>query len=177
MSHLSDQYLTTLASCYGFASQASTGMKNRYILLQRTQSTKIPKDRSAIDDFLARAQAELLTAPIQSRKHESNKTAKVRESQRIKRVRSKAKSGTKSVKQSTTSKKMADASKSKQFLSAPTHGTVVGREAAPINTSNVGHRMLAAMGWKEGDSLGTENRGIKTPIEAVVRRKRAGLGT
>lgn len=42
---------------------------------------------------------------------------------------------------------MADASKSKQFLSAPTHGTVVGREAAPINTSNVGHRMLAAMGY------------------------------
>jgi hypothetical protein len=30
--------------------------------------------------------------------------------------------------------------------------------------------------WKEGDSLGAKNTGIKDPIQAIIRRKRAGLG-
>lgn len=33
-----------------------------------------------------------------------------------------------------------------QFPAGPSHGTVVAFDAAPINETNVGHRMLAAMG-------------------------------
>jgi hypothetical protein len=53
------------------------------------------------------------------------------------------------------------------------HGKVVASDAQPISSNNIGHRMLSAMGWKEGDSIGG---GIKEPIRAVVRAKRRGLG-
>ncbi|KAG1462394.1 hypothetical protein G6F56_005528 [Rhizopus delemar] len=53
-------------------------------------------------------------------------------------------------------------------------GEVVGSNAQPIASSNIGHRMLTAMGWKEGDSIG--NDGIKEPIIAIKRAKRSGLG-
>ncbi|CAO3677136.1 unnamed protein product [Rhizopus microsporus] len=53
------------------------------------------------------------------------------------------------------------------------HGKVVASDAQPISSNNIGHRMLSAMGWKEGDSIGG---GIKEPIKAVVRAKRRGLG-
>ncbi|ORE05707.1 hypothetical protein BCV72DRAFT_263152 [Rhizopus microsporus var. microsporus] len=53
------------------------------------------------------------------------------------------------------------------------HGKMVASDAQPISSNNIGHRMLSAMGWKEGDSIGG---GIKEPIKAVVRAKRRGLG-
>ncbi|CAO3587588.1 unnamed protein product [Absidia cylindrospora] len=56
------------------------------------------------------------------------------------------------------------------------HGTVVGLAAAPLASNNVGHKMLAKMGWKEGDALGTNKDGIADPIQAVIRDRRRGLG-
>ncbi|KAI8089653.1 uncharacterized protein BX664DRAFT_333565 [Halteromyces radiatus] len=56
------------------------------------------------------------------------------------------------------------------------HGTVVGSDAAPLASNNIGHKMLAAMGWKEGDALGANKDGIADPIQAVIRDKRRGLG-
>lgn len=53
-------------------------------------------------------------------------------------------------------------------------GKVVGSDAQPISSNNIGHRMLAAMGWKEGDSIG--NNGIKEPIKVTMRAKNRGLG-
>lgn len=117
--------------------------------MERTHSTRLPKDRSSIDDFLARAQAELLTTPIQSTNTRIRKNANTKKSQRPNNLRLNTKSSIKSDKRSTASKRRTDGGgngKSEQFLAAPSHGTVVGGEAAPINTSNVGHRMLAAMG-------------------------------
>ncbi|KAI7902861.1 G-patch domain-containing protein [Cokeromyces recurvatus] len=53
----------------------------------------------------------------------------------------------------------------------------VASNSAPISSSNVGHRMLAAMGWKEGEGIGSSNsNGIKEPIKAYVRVNRRGLG-
>ncbi|KAI8336608.1 hypothetical protein BC941DRAFT_427575 [Chlamydoabsidia padenii] len=52
----------------------------------------------------------------------------------------------------------------------------VGSTAAPLASNNLGHKMLAKMGWKEGDSLGANNDGITDPIQAVIRHKRRGLG-
>ena len=46
-----------------------------------------------------------------------------------------------------------------------------------IDKSNKGFKMLAQMGWKEGEGLGTaSNQGIIDPIKIESRKERAGLG-
>ncbi|XP_069592099.1 RNA-binding protein 5-like isoform X2 [Ranitomeya imitator] len=45
-----------------------------------------------------------------------------------------------------------------------------------IDTSNIGNKMLQAMGWKEGCGLGRKSQGITAPIQAQVRMRGAGLG-
>ncbi|KAM8930853.1 RNA-binding protein 5 isoform 4-T4 [Pelodytes ibericus] len=45
-----------------------------------------------------------------------------------------------------------------------------------IDTSNIGNKMLQAMGWKEGSGLGRKSQGITAPIQAQVRIRGAGLG-
>ncbi|XP_018430505.1 PREDICTED: RNA-binding protein 5 isoform X1 [Nanorana parkeri] len=45
-----------------------------------------------------------------------------------------------------------------------------------IDNSNIGNKMLQAMGWKEGCGLGRKSQGITAPIQAQVRMKGAGLG-
>ncbi|XP_070542245.1 angiogenic factor with G patch and FHA domains 1-like isoform X1 [Ptychodera flava] len=46
-----------------------------------------------------------------------------------------------------------------------------------IADSNVGHKMLKKMGWKEGQLLGKHEQGLDQPIQVVVRDKNAGLGS
>ncbi|KAL2916217.1 squalene synthetase-like protein [Polyrhizophydium stewartii] len=58
----------------------------------------------------------------------------------------------------------------------PEVGHVVGGHAKPIDASNVGHRMMLAMGWRPGQSLGTDGVGIVDPVAVTVRSKRGGLG-
>mmetsp|Transcript_7402 Transcript_7402/g.27174 ORF Transcript_7402/g.27174 Transcript_7402/m.27174 type:complete len:170 (-) Transcript_7402:107-616(-) len=46
-----------------------------------------------------------------------------------------------------------------------------------IDNSNVGHQMLAKMGWSEGQGLGAGNRGMVTPIQAgEVKTQPLGIG-
>ncbi|XP_042705975.1 RNA-binding protein 5 isoform X3 [Chrysemys picta bellii] len=45
-----------------------------------------------------------------------------------------------------------------------------------IDHSNIGNKMLQAMGWREGSGLGRKCQGITAPIEAQVRMRGAGLG-
>ncbi|KAI8889500.1 hypothetical protein K501DRAFT_329009 [Backusella circina FSU 941] len=47
----------------------------------------------------------------------------------------------------------------------------------PLDEDNLGHRMLSAMGWKQGDALGNGEGGITAPIRAVIRQDRKGLGS
>lgn len=56
------------------------------------------------------------------------------------------------------------------------NGEVVGGTAPEIGAENRGHAMLQKMGWKLGQQLGGNNKGILTPITHVVRSSRAGLG-
>ncbi|KAI9485494.1 MAG: hypothetical protein EXX96DRAFT_545301 [Benjaminiella poitrasii] len=59
----------------------------------------------------------------------------------------------------------------------PPHLTEVASDSAPIASSNLGHRMLAAMGWKEGEGIGaSSSEGIKEPIKVYMRARGRGLG-
>lgn len=50
----------------------------------------------------------------------------------------------------------------------PPHRQPVASVDAPIHESNMGHKMLSRMGWKEGTSLGANNRGIMTPVRPCI---------
>uniref|UniRef100_A0A2S2PN16 NF-kappa-B-repressing factor n=1 Tax=Schizaphis graminum TaxID=13262 RepID=A0A2S2PN16_SCHGA len=45
-----------------------------------------------------------------------------------------------------------------------------------LSDNNLGTMILKNMGWKEGDGLGKNNQGIKSPIEVIQLKKRVGLG-
>lgn len=55
-------------------------------------------------------------------------------------------------------------------------GEVVGFDAPRLNTDNRGAKMMSKMGWMEGESLGSSNQGILTPIVSTIKTTRAGLG-
>eukprot|EP01024_Parvocaulis_polyphysoides_P055137 TRINITY_DN5619_c0_g1_i11.p1 TRINITY_DN5619_c0_g1~~TRINITY_DN5619_c0_g1_i11.p1 ORF type:complete len:286 (+),score=53.43 TRINITY_DN5619_c0_g1_i11:55-858(+) len=46
-----------------------------------------------------------------------------------------------------------------------------------INMSNIGHKLLSKMGWKEGEGLGASGHGRVAPVEAgQVKNNNVGLG-
>jgi hypothetical protein len=49
------------------------------------------------------------------------------------------------------------------------------RVTKPIDASNKGSQMLAAMGWS-GQGLGRDSKGITAPLSTKVFNERAGLG-
>ena len=49
-------------------------------------------------------------------------------------------------------------------------------EVKKIDSSNIGNRMLKAMGWKEGQGLGKKNTGRTDIIQVEARNETAGLG-
>jgi hypothetical protein len=62
------------------------------------------------------------------------------------------------------------------FKNNALHGKEVASDSVPISSSNIGHRMLAAMGWKQGDAIGNKEDGIKEPVKVFMRANRRGLG-
>ncbi|KAI0829778.1 hypothetical protein BC628DRAFT_1314788 [Trametes gibbosa] len=54
-------------------------------------------------------------------------------------------------------------------------GEVVGKEAPRIGASNQGFKMLAAMGWNDGDSIGLSG-GLEVPLTAIMKKTKLGLG-
>ncbi|PRP82866.1 hypothetical protein PROFUN_04729 [Planoprotostelium fungivorum] len=57
----------------------------------------------------------------------------------------------------------------------PKGGAKVGANAAPIAPDNIGNRLLRGMGW-DGGGLGSDGQGMVTPVVAIVKQKRTGLG-
>lgn len=45
-----------------------------------------------------------------------------------------------------------------------------------ISEENIGHKMLAKMGWKSGEGLGKKHQGIAEPVTVQVHGKSKGLG-
>ncbi|KAG6818613.1 hypothetical protein H0H93_003443 [Arthromyces matolae] len=62
-------------------------------------------------------------------------------------------------------------------VSMPRHkeGEEVGKAAPKIGESNIGFKMLALMGWTEGERIGVSG-GIDAPITAVIKHTKLGLG-
>ncbi|KNZ82050.1 Protein SQS1 [Termitomyces sp. J132] len=54
-------------------------------------------------------------------------------------------------------------------------GEEVGKAAPKIGESNVGFKMLALMGWSEGQRIGITG-GLDAPLTAVIKRSKLGLG-
>ena len=54
-------------------------------------------------------------------------------------------------------------------------GARVGGNAKRISEDNIGHRLLASMGWQSGRGLG-HTHGIAEPIGATIKVSRSGLG-
>ncbi|KAF5348154.1 hypothetical protein D9756_010772 [Leucocoprinus leucothites] len=54
-------------------------------------------------------------------------------------------------------------------------GDEVGGSAPKIGEGNVGFKMLAAMGWEEGDKIGLSG-GLETPLVAIIKHSKLGLG-
>jgi len=50
------------------------------------------------------------------------------------------------------------------------------QEDTPIENTNIGHKLLLNMGWKQGSGLGKDNSGIVNPIMPTKHTKNAGLG-
>lgn len=54
-------------------------------------------------------------------------------------------------------------------------GDIVGADAPEIATDNIGRRLLEKLGWKSGQGLGADNRGIPEPVIAKVKKTKLGL--
>jgi hypothetical protein len=104
-------------------------------VVTKTANTCIPQDRRNIELFIHEAQSTITVQQNLAQKHHQ---AEPRGHGKGK----KANPGKKPVGQdaSTSKKKGAAAKQDKE------HGTVVASNAAPIAESNVGHRMMLAMG-------------------------------
>ncbi|TFK53782.1 hypothetical protein OE88DRAFT_1656088 [Heliocybe sulcata] len=62
-------------------------------------------------------------------------------------------------------------------VSLPKHreGDEVGKAAPKLNDTNIGFRMLAGMGWADGDRIGLSG-GLDAPLAAVYKKTKLGLG-
>lgn len=137
--------LHVLAAAYNLKSKSTGGGGSRSTIVSKTTTTYIPTDRRYISRFLS---------DIQTNMDEQNR---IIGKNRSKGTPLKGKKKYINMKNKNTNtyndngrKPPSSAPKDKrgdsQFPAGPSHGTVVAYGAAPIGETNVGHRMLAAMG-------------------------------
>lgn len=63
-----------------------------------------------------------------------------------------------------------------QDNASQSHAKVL-EDQAKIGSDNIGHKLLSRMGWKEGEGLGAQGKGIAKPVEAgSVKSDNLGLG-
>ncbi|KAI0745631.1 hypothetical protein C8Q76DRAFT_639423 [Earliella scabrosa] len=60
-------------------------------------------------------------------------------------------------------------------LSKHREGEEVGKGAAKIDAKNIGFKMLASMGWSDGDRIGLSG-GLDAPLTAIMKKTKLGLG-
>lgn len=148
-----------LCEQYNLRSQSVGSGKNRFPVLLRTEKTKMPQ------------------APIDLRKFmNAGFGPRVQAEFDYRRDRRKGAGGNNRRDGKRSGGPSNDTNKDPRDSARAVTGSVVGGTASEISKENVGHRMLAKMGWSPGVGLGASGDGITKPIEAVVRAKRRGLG-
>ncbi|KAK3829549.1 MAG: hypothetical protein JOS17DRAFT_219362 [Linnemannia elongata] len=148
-----------LCEQYNLRSQSVGSGKNRFPVLLRTEKTKMPQ------------------APIDLRKFmNAGFGPRVQAEFDYRRDRRKSAGGNNRRDGKRGGGPGNDTNKDPRDSARAVTGSVVGGTASEISKENVGHRMLAKMGWSPGVGLGASGDGITKPIEAVVRAKRRGLG-
>lgn len=128
--------LHVLAAAYNLKSKSAGTGGSRCTVVTKTTTTYMPKDRRFINRYLSDIQTNINEQNKIIGKNRSKGTA-VQKGKKKFINSSKKSNGT-----STPKERRGDA----QFPAGPSHGTIVAHDAAPINETNVGHRMLAAMG-------------------------------
>lgn len=145
-----------LSEYYNLYSKGTGHREIRHIVVRKTPETYLPANRSAIDRYISEMQTSM------------DEHTRITQKQLTLH--------TKGARQPKNNKKKEKDKKATKKKGMATHGTIVGQNVAPIGDDNIGHRMLAAMGWQQGQALGTSNNGITAPLEAVIRRDKLGLG-
>ncbi|KAI9203904.1 uncharacterized protein BJ171DRAFT_424951 [Polychytrium aggregatum] len=150
-----------MAKHYGIGVKARGSGQRKLTILCRNRSSRVPENWKTIADRVIEQSGGIMTGNVQTFGGKGGKG---------KGVRSKKDSvHTKAAQRRSGGGGGADDS------TKPAAGTVVGQDAAPVG--GIGEKMLLAMGWRHGQSLGTTGEGITQPVQAVVRAKFAGLGT
>lgn len=132
--------LHVLSAAYNLKSKSTGGGGSRCTVITKTPTTYIPSDRRYISRFLTDIQTNI---DEQNRIIGKNKSKGTPQKGKKKYINMKNKKDNSNTSQSSNPKERRGDS---QFPAGPSHGTVVASTAAPIAESNVGHRMLAAMG-------------------------------
>ncbi|KAI8341117.1 G-patch domain-containing protein [Chlamydoabsidia padenii] len=120
---------------------------DRAPIVRKGPKTHLPQDRYAIEKYISKVRTLYKAKRQMERKPGGSASNSVRQAKREERGTAK-----------------------------PKKYRVVGGDASPLSGSNIGHRMLANMGWKEGDSLGVNKDGMAEPIQVVIQSNRRGLG-
>ncbi|KAI9307458.1 hypothetical protein BJ944DRAFT_228597 [Cunninghamella echinulata] len=175
----SRRQLHLLATAYNLKSHSVGSGKSRMPIVTKTDRTFLPQDRRYIERYIEEAQSSINAQDHILRKHRMDSNNQGGRRRNNKNATPTSSSSKKKDKKKEKYQKSADKNQNNDTppLGKNLHGTVVASNAAPIHESNVGHRMLAAMGWQQGSGLGSTSTGITAPIEAVIRGNRRGLGT
>ncbi|KAF8944593.1 hypothetical protein BGZ47_004027 [Haplosporangium gracile] len=152
-----------LCEQYNLRSQSVGSGKNRFPVLLRTEKTKMPQTPIDLRKFMNAGFGPRVQAEFDNRRDRFNNSR--RDAGGHNRRDRKRGGGPGN-----------DTNKDPRDSARAVTGSVVGGAASEISKENVGHRMLAKMGWSPGVGLGASGDGITKPIEAVVRAKRRGLG-
>lgn len=80
----------------------------------------------------------------------------------------------------TNNKNYEDRAEKRRVKVGSSHASVK-TEQASVNTSisseNKGFKLLSKMGWKDGDSIGKSQEGIKEPVQVKTQQGTSGLGS
>ncbi|CAO3592415.1 unnamed protein product [Absidia cylindrospora] len=171
--------LHLLSTAYNLKSSSIGTGKIRTPIVTKTERTFIPQDRRYIDRFIVEAQSTITAQNNIARKHQipvPSSRNSISGGGHSNGKKGKSRKDRDRKQQPSLGKKKSNTGTGTGDLGPSSHGTVVASNAAPITGSNVGHRLLTSMGWKEGSGLGSNQEGITDPIEAIIRGKRRGLG-
>ncbi len=156
MPPLPRKFLHELAHMYGLKSKSTGQGRDRHCVLYKSEHSGLSRNPKAVKQYIERADKAITWMDKTVTKGKKFTEASV----------------PKSVKESRSGKDAGG----KRSDTKPAVGTVIGSNAKPISSDNVGNKLLQKLGWKPGEGLGSTSDGIVQPVTAVVRGKRTGLG-